>query len=140
MATERRINLRFLPEQFDQLDEKRFRAKTTFQDIGVQLFEQWLSGERLVELHPIPKKPAPDPLLEKIAVIRASGDKEMIALIHKAVDAFYGVLRHSLTTEEIEQLKAASNRDAGVVARYRRPGAVGEELSGERKKGTRKSA
>lgn len=140
MANERRINLRFPPEQFDQLDEKRFKARTTFQDIGVQLFEQWLSGERLVELHPVPKKPAPDPLLEKVAVIRASGDKEMIAMIHKAVDAFYGILKHSLTEQEIEQLKAASRGDAGVVARYRRPGAVGENFPGDGKKGTRKSA
>ena len=138
MANERRINIRFSPERFDQLDEKRFRAKLTFQEIGVQLFDEWLTGERHVERPP--ERPAPDPLLEKLEMIRASGDKELIALVQKAIDASYGILKHSLTPEEIEHLRAATHSGTGMAARNRLSGRGRQGEPGEGKKGTRKTA
>lgn len=138
MAQERRINLRFPPERFDQLDEKRFKARTTFQEIGARLFEEWLTGEQ-----PEPKLPPPpklDPLLEKVEMIRASGDAELLAIVKRAVEVSYGLLQHSLTTEEIGHLRAAANSHPGVAGRNRGTGVAGEESAGEGKKGTRKSA
>ena len=138
MAQERRINLRFPPERFDQLDEKRFKARTTFQEIGARLFEEWLTGE-----HPEPKLPPPrklDPLLEKMEMIRASGDAELLAIVKRAVEVSYGLLQHSLTPEEIGHLRAAANNHAGVAGRHRGDGSPGEESTGTGRKGTRKSA
>jgi len=43
-----RISLRIPADLFDRLDRKRFEEKTTFQQIGLQLFEDWLRGERKV--------------------------------------------------------------------------------------------
>ncbi len=138
MAQERRINLRFPPERFDQLDEKRFKQRTTFQDIGVRLFEEWLTGE-----HPEPKlPPAPklDPLAEKMEIVRASGDAELIAIIKRAVEVAYGLLQHSLTPEEIGHLRAAANNNASLAGRHRRTGSAGEVSITEGSDGTRKSA
>jgi hypothetical protein len=138
MAQERRINLRFPPDRFDQLDEKRFQARTTFQEIGARLFEEWLTGK-----HPEPKllaAPKLDPFLEKVEMIRASGDAELLAIVKRAVDVTYGLLQHSLTPEEIGQLRAAANSHTGLAVRHRRTGVAGEEPAGEGGKGTRKSA
>ncbi len=138
MARERRINLRFTPEKFDQLDEKRFKAKTTFQEIGYRLFEEWLTGK-----HPEPKHIPPPPLepfLEKVEMIRQSGDPELFAIIKKAVEASYGILQHGLTDEDIEHLKAAANRHAGVGGRHSGAGKLGEAPGGVGQKRTRKSA
>ena len=138
MAQERRMNLRFPPEMFDELDEKRFKARTSFQEIGFRLFEEWLTGKH-PEPKPAPAKPL-DPLLEKVEMIRTGGDAELFAIVKKAVEASYGILQHSLTAEEIEHLKAAANRDASVVGRHRGPGKGGEEPAGTGQKRTRKSA
>ena len=137
MAQERRMNLRFPSERFDQIDEKRFKMRTSFQEIGSRLFEEWLTGERQVVMPPPAQKA--DPLVEKLEIIRASGDQELFAMVRKAVDVTYGLLQHSLTAEDIEHLRAA-NGNAGVAGRNRGPGGVGEELSGPGKRRTRKSA
>ena len=42
---ERKVTVRFTQAEFDQLDEKRFRQRTTFQAIGRQLFLDWVAGE-----------------------------------------------------------------------------------------------
>ena len=138
MAQERRINLRFPPERFDRLDEKRFKQRTTFQDIGARLFEEWLTGEQ-----PEPKlPPAPklDPLTEKLEMVRASGDAELIAIIKRAVEVSYGLLQHSLTPEEIGHLRAAANNNPGLAGRHRRTGSTGEVSITEGGEGTRRSA
>ena len=138
MPQERRINLRFPSERFDQIDEKRFKLRTTFQDIGARLFEEWLTGEQ-----PEPKLPPPpklDALAEKMEMVRASGDAELIAIIKRAVEVAYGLLQHSLTPEDLGHLRAAANNHAGVAGRYRGNGSPGEVPAGEGKKGTRKSA
>ena len=46
MAKERRINLRFSEELYEQLDRKRFEEKTSFQAIGSALFVDWVRGKR----------------------------------------------------------------------------------------------
>lgn len=137
MAQERRMNLRFPSERFDLLDEKRFKMRTSFQEIGSRLFEEWLTGEREVVIPQPP--PKPDPLVEKLEMIRASGDQELFAMVRKAVDVTYGLLQHFLTPEDIEHLRAA-NGHAGVAGRNRGAGGISEELSGPGKKRTRKSA
>jgi hypothetical protein len=117
MAQERRINLRFSPEKFNEIDEKRFKERTSFQEIGIRLFEEWLTGQ-----HPEPKALPPkpmDPLLEKVDIIRASGNPTLLAIVRKAVEASYGLLQHSLSAEQIEHLRAA-NRDSGLAGRHRR--------------------
>lgn len=138
MAQERRMNLRFPSERFDQLDEKRFKMRTTFQEIGARLFEEWLAGERQVVVAPPATKP--DPLVEKLEMIRASGDQELFAICRKAVDVTYGLLQHSLTPEDIEHLRAAANNRTGLAGRDRGARSAGEELPGPGKKRTRKSA
>ena len=40
-----RISLRIPAELYDRLDEKRFRAKTTFQAIGIGLLKEWLNSD-----------------------------------------------------------------------------------------------
>jgi hypothetical protein len=138
MAQERRINLRFSPEMFDQIDEKRFKLRTSFQQIGVRLFEEWVTGQR-----PEPKLPPPPkshPLTEKLETVLASGDAGLIGIVRKAVDASYGLLQHSLTAEEIQHLKAAAHRDSAVAGRDRDTGGTVEGLPGAGKKGTRRSA
>lgn len=140
MAQERRINLRFPPEKFDELDEKRFRAKTTFQDIGVQLFEEWLTGKHPDPAPRLPKQPA-DPLVEMLGVIRASGDAQLLGIVKKAIEASYGLLEHSLTREDIDHLKAAAaGSDSGMAGRNRGPGFSGTGEPAAGKRGTRKSA
>ena len=138
MAQERRMNLRFPPEMFEELDEKRFKARTSFQEIGFRLFHEWLTGR-----HPDPKPAPPKPLepfLEKVEMIRNSGDSELFAIIKKAVDASYAILQHSLSDQDIENLRATTNRDAGVAGRHRGDGKSGEELPGMGRKRSRKSA
>lgn len=138
MTPERRLNLRFPSEMFEQLDEKRFKARTSFQQIGFQLFEEWLTGKH-PDPPPRPGPKPPDPLVEKLAIVRASGDAGLIGIVKKAVEVSYGLLEHSLTPEEIEHLKAA-NRDAGLAGAHRGTGSVGEEHLGARKRRTRRSA
>ena len=138
MAQERRINLRFPSEMFEHLDEKRFKARTSFQQIGLQLFEEWLTGKH-PDPPPRPGPNPPDPLVEKLAMVRASGDAGLIGIVKKAVEVSYGLLQHSLTAEDIEHLKAAS-RDSGVAGTHRGTGGAGEEHPGAGKRRTRKSA
>jgi hypothetical protein len=138
MAQERRLNLRFSPERFDQIDEKRFKLRASFQEIGTQLFEEWLNGEREVTI--TPPTPKPDPLIEKLEIIRASGDAELIAMVKKAVEVTYGLLQHSLTPEDIQHLRTAANNHAGVAGLHRGTGGAGEEVPRDGKKRTRKSA
>lgn len=137
MAHERRVNLRFPIERFDQLDEKRFKMRTTFQEIGSRLFEEWLTGERSVALPPPTKT---DPLLEKFEMVRASGDAQLLAIVRKAVEASYGLLQHSLSAEEIERLRAATNSYTGMAGKHRGAGVSGDGEPGVSKTGTRKSA
>lgn len=40
-----RISLRVPADLFESLDEKRFKQKTTFQDVGLQLLRNWLANE-----------------------------------------------------------------------------------------------
>ena len=107
----RRVNLRFTPEYFDKLDEKRFRSRSSFQELGARLFDNWLAGDGDVPLHSSLRKPA-DPLLEKLAMIQARGDKGLLALIQKAIDVSYSVMQHSLTPEELAHLKAVAYGEA----------------------------
>jgi hypothetical protein len=138
MAQERRMNLRFDPDKFDQLDEKRFRERTSFQEIGARLFDEWLTGK-----HPEPKlppqKPA-DPLVQKMDVIRASGKTELFAMIKKSVEVVYGILQHSVSQEEIEKYKAAADNSPTMAGGYRGPRNTGEGLLGAGQARTRKSA
>lgn len=52
------MTLRFPSGEFDALDEKRFRLKTSFQAIGRQLFTSWLRLDG--EMSGIQQKPAQD--------------------------------------------------------------------------------
>ena len=47
-----RISLRVPEDLFRKLNKKRFEEDTTFQEIGLNLFKDWLTGE---------KQPSPDP-------------------------------------------------------------------------------
>ena len=107
----RRVNLRFTPEYFDKMDEKRFRARSTFQDIGARLFDNWLNSDGEAPLHSSLRKPA-DPLLEKLGMIQARGDKGLLTLIEKAINISYSVMQHSLTPEELTHLKAVAYGEA----------------------------
>ncbi len=107
----RRINLRFTPEYFDKLDEKRFRSRLSFQELGARLFHNWLVGEGDSPLHGSLRKPA-DPLLEKIAMIQARGDKGLLALLQKAADVSFSVIQNSATPEELAHLKAVAYGEA----------------------------
>ena len=138
MAKERRINLRFPTEMFEQLDEKRFKARTSFQQIGYQLFEEWLTGKH-PDPPPRPGPNPPDPLVEKLSTIRASEDAGLISIVKKAVEVSYGLLEHSLKPEEIEYLKAA-HRKSGVAGPHSGAGSSGEEHPGAGKRRTRRSA
>ncbi len=132
MPFERRINLRFSADRFDKLDEKRFQARTTFQEIGARLFEEWLTGERL-EMKPPEAKH--DPLLEKLEMIRASGDAELNAMVRKAIELSFAILKRSLTAEELERLRASS---LGPPRRHR--GSLHEEYTVADEDKTAKSA
>ena len=46
---ERKMTLRFTTKQFEQLDEKRFRLRTTFQAVGQNLFVSWLLKQGVAE-------------------------------------------------------------------------------------------
>ncbi len=111
MTGERRINLRFTPEHFDKIDVKRFGLRTSFQDLGVRLFDNWLAGEGDLALHSSLRKPA-DPLVEKLAVLQARRDKGLLALAQKAIDLAYSVLQKSVSAEELEHLKAVAYGEA----------------------------
>ncbi len=111
MASERRINLRFTPEHFDKIDVKRFGLRTSFQDLGVRLFDNWLSSDGELALHSSLRKPA-DPLIEQLAVLQARGDKGLLALAEKAIELAYSVLQKSVSAEELEHLKAVAYGDA----------------------------
>ncbi len=136
MADERRLNLRFPAELYEQLDEKRFRTRTTFQAVGLHLFEEWLKADT-PELPRRTYQKQKDPLIEKLAAIRASGDQSLIEIVKRAVEASYGILQHGLTDEDISRLKAA--RGGSTVAPQNRPQRGGPDR-GESKPGTRKSA
>lgn len=51
-----RISLRIPEDLFDEIKRKAFEDRTTFQAIGLDLFTQWLRGDR--ELSPPPDDPA----------------------------------------------------------------------------------
>jgi len=98
-----RINLRFDPEDFDKLNEKRFRERLSFQQLGARLFDRWLVGDV-----PSPvsiRKPA-DPLLEKFAMLQVHGDKEQLELLKKVIDVTYLVMERFATPEELAHLRA----------------------------------
>ncbi len=116
MANVRRINLRFTPEDFDKINEKRFRRRLSFQDLGMRLFDNWLAGEGDVASHSSLRRPA-DPLLEKIAMIQARGENDFLALIRKAVDLSYSALERSLSAEELEHLRAVAHGEAEPLPR-----------------------
>jgi hypothetical protein len=136
MADERRLNLRFPAELYQQLDEKRFKTRTTFQAVGLHLFEEWLK-EDTPEMPRRTYQRQKDPLVEKLAAIRASGDQTLIEIVKRAVEASYGILQHGLTEEDINQLKAARGKSGSAPHGRTQPGEQDRE---ERKPGTRKSA
>ncbi len=111
MASVRRINLRFTPEDFDKIDEKRFRWRLSFQELGMRLFDSWLGSEGDVAAHSSLRRPA-DPLLEKIAMIQARGDEDFLALIRKAIDLSYSALERSVSAEDLEHLRAVAYGEA----------------------------
>jgi hypothetical protein len=131
MPTDKRINLRFSTERFEKLDEKRFREKLTFQDIGVRLFENWLAGQTDQPARSGLRRPA-DPYLERFAMLQAIGDADLVSMIKKAIDVAYGMVQHSLSKEELDRLRAMAygespkqefglDKDAEVKRRGRRP-------------------
>jgi hypothetical protein len=107
----KRVNLRFTPQYFDKLDEARFRSRLSFQELGARLFGNWLAGDADVPLHSSLREPA-DPLLEKLAMIQARGDKEMLALVQKAIEVTYLVMQQCVTPEELAHLKAVAYGEA----------------------------
>jgi hypothetical protein len=107
MDGERRINLRFAAKRFQKLDEKRSKQKTTFQEIGVRLFENWLAGDSEQATRSSLRRPA-EPIIEKLGVVLASDDKGLIKMLEMAIESSYGLLQHSLSQEDIERLKAAA--------------------------------
>lgn len=139
MADERRLNLRFPPELFEQMDEKRFKTRTTFQAIGLHLFEEWVKSDQPA----VPRRSARkqrEPFLEMAAIVLASGDESLIEMLKKAVEATYGLLQHSLTGEQINQLRAAARGDSGVAPTDRTHAGDRQRLPEEGKRGARKSA
>lgn len=44
-----RISLRVPADVFEKLKEKNFRGRTSFQQVGLALFERWLTGEQTAE-------------------------------------------------------------------------------------------
>ncbi len=122
MASVRRINLRFTPEDFDKIDEKRSRWHLSFQGLGMRLFDNWLSGEGDVAIHSSLRKPA-DPLLEKLAVLQARGDKDFLAVLRKVVDLSYSALERSVSADELEHLKAIAYGEAEPLPRPEAEGA-----------------
>jgi hypothetical protein len=130
------LNLRFPAELYQQLDEKRFKTRTTFQAVGLHLFEEWLK-EDTPEMPRRTYQRQKDPLVEKLAAIRASGDQTLIEIVKRAVEASYGILQHALTAEDINHLKAArAKSDPAANSRTERI----SEARKEGKPGTRKSA
>ena len=111
MALERRINIRFSPERFEKLDEKRFRERLTFQDIGVRLFENWLAGETDQPARAGLRRPA-DPYLERLAILQSVGDEGLISMVKKAIDVSWGILQHSVPREEIDRLRSVAYGEA----------------------------
>jgi hypothetical protein len=107
MDGERRINLRFTSERFQKLDEKRSKQKTTFQEIGVRLFENWLAGDSEQATRSSLRRPA-EPVIEKLGVVLASNDNGLIKMVEMAIESSYGLLQHSISREDIERLKAAA--------------------------------
>ncbi len=111
MDNVRRVNLRFTSEYFDKIDEKRFRARLSFQEIGARLFDNWLNSDGAAPLHSSLRKPA-EPLLEKLAMIQARGDKGLLTLIEKAISISFSVMQNSLSPEELAHLKAVAYGEA----------------------------
>jgi hypothetical protein len=107
MSIERRISLRFKPEHFDKLDEKRFRSRLSFQELGTRLFDNWLTSETDEPLHSSLREPA-DPLLEKIAMIQANGDAGLLTLIQRAADLSYSLMKENRTPEDLAYLRAVA--------------------------------
>ncbi len=107
----RRVNLRFAPDYFDKLDEKRFRSRLTFQELGAQLFDDWLVGKADAPMRSSIRRPA-DPMVEKLCILQARGEKGLLALAYKAIDACFAVLLHSVTPEELTHLKAVAYGEA----------------------------
>ncbi len=111
MNNERRINLRFTPEHFDRLDEKRFRARLSFQELGTRLFDEWLARESDEPMHSSLRKPA-NPRMEKHAILQAHGDKGLLTLVDRAIDMSFSMLQQSITPEELTHLRAVAYGEA----------------------------
>lgn len=122
MASERRINLRFTSEHFDKIDEKRFRARLSFQELGMRLFDNWLASEGDVAMYSSLRKPA-DPLLEKLAVLQAREDEDFLALARKVIDLSYSVLQQSVSAEELAHLRAVAYGEAKPLPKPEADGA-----------------
>ncbi len=111
MSIERRLNLRFAPERFDKLDEKRSQERLTFQEIGVRLFEYWLSGTADPAVRGGLRRPA-DPYMERFAILLAHNDEALVSMTKKSIDVAWGVLQHSVPPEEIQHLRAVAYGEA----------------------------
>ena len=104
MHQDRVIRLHVPPDLFERIEEKRSGLNVSLQELAIRLFEQWLAGD---EGHGPEAHVSNDPLLEKLAAIRASGDERAINALTQAIEAYYGILKHSLKPEEIAYLRAA---------------------------------
>jgi hypothetical protein len=125
MVGDRRLNIRIPADRFERLDEKRFREKLTFQEIGVRLFENWLAGETDQPARSGLRRPA-DPYIERFAILQGVGDESLVAMIKKAIDVSWGILQHSVPREEIERLRSAAYGEAPKPQVRSEP--IGEQL------------
>ena len=106
MADDKRINIRFDPEVWDRLDDKRHRERTTFQDVGARLFTDWLDRPKPDNLALFSEKNASPPLhnsdteltsllteidkegglANQLAAVLRSGNEKAIAIITGAIE------------------------------------------------------
>ena len=101
----RRINLRVPEAQFTDWDNKRHDEKTTFQALGMALFESWYDGKKAV------REQAQSPSLDRIK-IRASL-QEAVELISSALSH----LEHDQGRKVVASHHAGSAREAGDPVR-----------------------
>jgi hypothetical protein len=73
-----RISLRIDSNLFDQLDKKRFEDRTTFQDVGLSLFTQWLEGKKSI---PVPDDPIVDDLREFLSIGEAADVRALKVIV-----------------------------------------------------------
>lgn len=89
-----RISLRIPADLFLRLDDKRHFERTTFQDVGLRLFREWLEGK-----HPAPSaghealSKSDAAQVQKLIQILTSGDDETIAAAKANMDLFFDRLR-----------------------------------------------